>query len=79
MTIRIEITHRFETEIPYPIYQQKQEERNQRNTLADSFRSLIGEYNEWMDSIQNEDAKVDLFLLNGFSRLFATGEKAAKG
>lgn len=63
----------------YPIYQQKQEERNQRNTLADSFRSLIGEYNEWMDSIQNEDAKVDLFLLNGFSRLFATGEKAAKG
>ncbi len=63
----------------YPIYQQAQTERNQRNDLAESFRTVIGEYNEWMDSIQNEDAKVNQFLLNGFSRLFVSGERVAKG
>lgn len=63
----------------YPAYQQAQSERKQRTDLAESFRAVIGEYNEWMDSIQNEDAKVDLFLLNGFSRLFASGERVAKG
>ena len=63
----------------YPDYVREQAARDQRSVITEAFISVVRDYNDYQEQLNNTDAKLNAFILNGFARLFAAGEKAAKG
>lgn len=53
--------------------------RDQRGAITEAFISVVRDYNDYQEQLNNTDAKLNAFILNGFARLFASGEKTAKG
>ena len=63
----------------YPDYVRAQEARTKRNEIAEAFTAVIRDYNDYQEQLNNLDAKLNTFILNGFAQLFVSGTKAAKG
>ena len=63
----------------YPIYVRAQEARAQRDEIGQAFMDVVRDYNDYEEQLGNTEAKLNTFVLNGFARLFISGEKTAKG
>lgn len=63
----------------YPDYVRALAARDQRSAITEAFISVVRDYNDYQEQLNNTDAKLNAFILNGFARLFASGEKTAKG
>ena len=52
---------------------------DQRGAITEAFISVVRDYNDYQEQLNNTDAKLNAFILNGFARQFTSGEKTAKG
>ena len=59
----------------YPNFLRGREIREQRGKIADEFRSIVDDYNDFMDSLGYDDRKLNQYILSDCSREFRFGSK----
>ena len=63
----------------YPAFLREREARAQRAEISKRFTDVVRDFNDYEEQIGNGEAKLNAFILNGYARLFTSGERAAKG
>ena len=59
----------------YPVYHAQEEERKTRWALSDEFRSIVEDYNDFVEKLGEEDKKLNLYYLSGCWGAFGVGDK----
>ena len=59
----------------YPAYQRTSEIRTERSRISEEFRSIIGEYKDYVKSLGEEDKLPDRWYLVSCASAFTTGDK----
>ena len=59
----------------YPIYRAQEEARKARWAISNEFRSIVDDYNDFVEQLGEEDKKLNLYYLSGCWSAFGVGDK----
>ena len=59
----------------YPEYRAKEQVRRERSAIADVFRSIVYDYNDYVTQLGEEEKKLNLYYLSGCWSAFSVGDK----
>ena len=59
----------------YPVYHAQEEARKARWAISNEFRSIVRDYNDFVEQLGEEDKKLNLYYLSGCWGAFGVGDK----
>mgnify|MGYP001027412482 FL=1 len=59
----------------YPVYRAQEEARKARWAISNEFRSIVDDYNDFVEQLGEEDKKLNLYYLSGCWGAFGVGDK----
>ena len=59
----------------YPVYRAEAEARRERSAIAEEFRSIVYDYNDYVTQLGEEDKKLNLYYLSSCWGAFSVGDK----
>lgn len=59
----------------YPVYHAQEEARKARWEISNEFRSIVRDYNDFVEQLGEEDKKLNLYYLSGCWGAFGVGDK----
>ena len=59
----------------YPVYHAQEEARKARWAISNEFRSIVRDYNDFVEQLGEEDKKLNLYYLSGCWSAFGVGDK----
>ena len=59
----------------YPVYHAQEEARKARWAISNEFRSIVRDYNDFVEQLGEEDKKLNLYYLSGCWGAFGAGDK----
>lgn len=59
----------------YPVYRAQEEARKARWAISNEFRSIVDDYNDFVEQLGEEDKKLNLYYLSGCWSAFGVGDK----
>ena len=59
----------------YPVYHAQEEARKARWAISNEFRSIVDDYNDFVEQLGEEDKKLNLYYLSGCWSAFGVGDK----
>ena len=59
----------------YPVYHAQEEARRARWAISNEFRSIVRDYNDFVEQLGEEDKKLNLYYLSGCWGAFGVGDK----
>ncbi len=59
----------------YPVYRAQEEARKARWAISNEFRSIVRDYNDFVEQLGEEDKKLNLYYLSGCWGAFGVGDK----